>query len=68
MLDLKVDLLGDMADVLRKNKFGHHLDEYVEESSYANKDPTKKVRAGSRNLRKLSFETKPHAITPMVLF
>ena len=50
MLDLKVDLLGDMADVLRNNKFGHHLDEYEEESSQANNDKTEKVRAGSRNL------------------
>ena len=22
---MKVDLLGDMAEVLRKNKFGHHI-------------------------------------------
>ena len=50
MLDLKVDLLGDMADVLRNNKFGHHLDEHEEESSHANNDQTEKVRADSRNL------------------
>ena len=50
MLDLKVDLLGDMADVLRNNKFGHHLDEHEEESSQANKNQTEKVRTGSRNL------------------
>ena len=68
LLDLKVDLLGDMADVLRNNKFGHHLDEHEEESSHANNDQTEKVRADSRNLRKFSFEAIPHAFTPIVMF
>ena len=68
LLDLKVDLLGDMADVLRNNKFGHHLDEHEEESSHANNDQREKVRADSRNLRNFSFGAKPHDFTPMVLF
>ena len=47
MLDLKDDLLGDMAEVLRKNKFGHRVDEFEKTSSYFKNDKEKKVTSSS---------------------
>ena len=41
LLDMKVDLLGDIAEVLRKNKFGHHFDEYRNTSIYNNNEEKK---------------------------
>ena len=55
---MKVDLLGDMADVLRKNKFGHRLDEFEKPSLYHSNVQEKKVNLSSVR-RRFQFAKTP---------